>query len=214
MATTLIKLLHLLLAHQGEVVFLVARVHKVLLLLDYHPTDGTLDTLHQGDWLLRAHSDIRLRSGCGLFEALEGLTLSQDLGKLLRAALLEPLGTLIVDSVETLIELHPLVVQVLDGLHQQLLDCADLVLLLALIKRLKLLLEPKCKLEQIAVVLFVLADNRVTLQDASCLVSLNQGAQFLMGTAFHDFRFLNDLNALLGLTQDRLLGSLHQLRLG
>ena len=97
---------------------------------------------------------------------LEGflrLTVSQNLVQLLRPALDEPLGPISDQSVEAFIELHALVVKVLDRLYEKLLDLTDLVLLRGLIELLELLLQAKSEAKQIAIVGLELADDVMAL---------------------------------------------------
>ena len=124
----------------------------------------------------------------GRLECLERFTFSETGSQLFRPAELEPLGAAICHLIETLIELHPLVIQVLHRLYKKLLHLANLLLLLARIQRFKLLLQSKGETEQITVVSLQLADDRVAPQNPSRLVPLNQSAQFLMSPTLDNHR--------------------------
>ena len=76
-------------------------------------------------------------------------------------------------SIEDCVELHPLVVEVLDALDQELFSLADLGLLFACVKLLHLLLEAERELQQITVVFAQLADDSVVRKDAASLEPLD-----------------------------------------
>lgn len=82
--------------------------------------------------------------------------------------------------IESIIELHALVVQVFDGLDEQLFDLLDLVLLLALVERLQFSLQPECEREQVTVLFADFSHDLMVQQDAADFVTLNQRGQFLV----------------------------------
>lgn len=79
------------------------------------------------------------------FKSLERLSFRQFLRQLLSSTMRQPSDAIVNYLIKGLIELHSLMVQVLDGLNKQLLDLSNLRLLCTRVQRLKLLLQTECK---------------------------------------------------------------------